>query len=51
MRDAVPVKYSCDQRLIEADCFKDLRAAITLERGNSHLRKDFQQSLVDGLVV
>ncbi len=38
-----------DERLVEADSLEDLRAAITLQRGDAHLREGFEQALVDGL--
>ena len=44
-------KIFLDERLIEAHRLKDLRALITLQRGNSHLRKRLQKPLVDGLHV
>ncbi len=39
------------QRLVQPDGFKDLRAAVALERRDAHLREDLQQALVDGLLV
>ncbi len=51
MREAVPVKYLSTSVFVEADGFEDLRAAIALQRRNAHLRKDFEQSFVDGLDV
>ena len=38
-----------DERLIEADGFKDLRAAIALQRADAHLGEGLEQALVDGL--
>ena len=38
-----------DQRLVQADGFEHLRAAIALQRGDAHLGKSLQQALVDGL--
>ena len=38
-----------DQRLVQADGLKDLRAAIALQRADAHLREGLQQALVDGL--
>ena len=36
---------------VQADGFKDLRSAIALQRGNAHLRENFEQALVDGFDV
>ncbi len=44
-------KVTLDQILVESDGFENLRAAITLQSRNAHLREDFQQSFVDGLDV
>ncbi len=38
-------------RLVQADGFEHLRAAIALERRNPHLAGHFEQSLIDGLDV
>src|SRR3954452_2676799 len=38
-----------DQIFIKSDGFEDLRAAITLQRRDAHLRKGFKQSFVDRL--
>ena len=38
-------------RLVQADGFENLRAAVTLQGGDPHFGKDFQQPLVDGLDV
>src|SRR5580693_3187930 len=38
------------QRTAEADRLEGLRAAITLQRRDAHLRKNLEQSLVDGLL-
>src|SRR5208283_3504120 len=35
----------------QADGLEDLGAAIALQRGDAHLRKDLEQALVDGLLV
>ena len=51
MREDVPVKYRSTSELVQADGLENLRALVTLQRGNSHLRKSLQQALVDGLHV
>src|SRR5258708_7962556 len=38
-------------RLVQSDGFEHLRAAVALEGRYSHLRGDFEQSLVDGFDV
>ena len=38
-----------DERLVEADSLKDLRAAIALQRADAHLGEGLEQALVDGL--
>ena len=38
-----------NKRFVQAHCFEDLRATITLQSTDAHLRKGLQQSLVDGL--
>ena len=38
-------------RLVQADGFENLRPAVTLQGGDPHFGKDFQQPLVDGLDV
>ena len=38
-------------RMVQADGFEHLGAAIALERGNPHLAGDLEQSLIDGLDV
>ena len=45
MRDAVPVKYFSTSVLVQPDGFEHLRAAITLQRRDAHLREDLQQTL------
>ena len=44
-------EVALDQRFLQADGLEDLRALITLQRGNSHLREGLQQALVDRLHV
>ncbi len=40
-----------DQRFVQSDGLEYLRAAIALQRGDAHLREDFEQSFIDGLLV
>ena len=51
MREDVPVKYFSTSDWFEPDRLENLRALITLQRGNSHLRERLQKPLVDGLHV
>ena len=44
-------EIALDERLAPADGLENLRALITLQRGNAHLRKGLQQAFVDGLHV
>ena len=39
------------QRFVQTDSFENLRAAITLQRGDAHLGEDLEQALIDGLLV
>ena len=45
------VKYLLDQRLVEADRFENLRAAVRHVGRNAHLRHDLRQALADRLDV
>ena len=47
----MPVKYFSNQRFVQSNGFEDLGAAIALQRRDSHLREDFQQTLVDRFLV
>src|SRR5690349_23023373 len=42
-------EITVDDLMVQADRFEDLCAAIGLDRGDAHLREDFQQPLADGL--
>ena len=40
-----------DEVAVQANGFKDLRAAVALQRGDAHLREDFEEAFVNGLDV
>ena len=44
-------EVALDERFLQADGLEDLRALITLQRGNAHLRKGLQEAFVDRLHI
>ena len=51
IRDARGREVAVDERLVEANRLEDLRAAVTLQRRDPHLRHHFQDALVQSLDV
>ena len=50
-RDGGPREVAIDERLVEADRFEDLRAAIALQRRDAHLGHHLEDALVERLDV